>query len=105
MCVGDEWGTVCDQMWDMDDATVACRQLQLDSTGIGYHSLLYFHYDHISDSVALPGGSFGEGTGSIWLTNIQCTGSEMSLINCTASSSGVNSCTHAQDAGVRCRPG
>ena len=45
---------------------------------------------------------FGEGVGQIWLDNVQCTGSERKLIDCAASSSGVNSCTHAQDAGVKC---
>ena len=49
--------------------------------------------------------SFGEGTGRIWLDNVQCTGNERRLRNCTASSSGINSCTHVQDAGVRCSPG
>ena len=48
---------------------------------------------------------FGEGTGRIWLDNVQCTGSERTLTNCTASSSGNNSCTHEQDVGVRCQSG
>ena len=56
-------------------------------------------------SVALSGGSFGGGTGRIWLDTVRCTGNERSLINCTSNSSGLNSCTHAQDAGVRCRSG
>ncbi len=59
----------------------------------------------VPGSVALSGGSFGEGTGRIWLDNVQCTGNERQLMNCTSSSSGVNSCTHAQDAGVRCASG
>ena len=50
---------------------------------------------------AVSQASFGQGTGRIWLTNVQCIGSETGLSNCTASS-GVDSCTHAQDAGVRC---
>lgn len=50
------------------------------------------------------GASFGEGTGRIWLDNVECTGNETKLAYCTASSSGIN-CTHAQDAGVRCIPG
>ena len=55
--------------------------------------------------VALRAASFGEGTGRIWLDNVKCTGNERQLRNCTNTSFGVNSCSHAQDAGVRCRIG
>ena len=50
----------------------------------------------------LSGAFFGEGRGRIWLDNIQCAGNETNLMNCVASFNGINSCTHAQDAGVRC---
>ena len=89
ICLSDEWGTVCDQMWDVTDASVVCRQLGLDNVG----------------AQALSGASFGQGTGRIWLDNVQCTASERVLMNCTSSSTGSNSCSHAQDAGVRCSTG
>ena len=54
------------------------------------------------DAVALRQASFGQGTGRIWLSSLACTGNERALINCPASSNGINSCVHAQDAAVRC---
>ncbi len=49
--------------------------------------------------------TFGEGTGRIWLDNVQCTGNEKALMNCAVNSSGINSCSHAQDVGVICSAG
>ena len=34
ICLNDEWGTVCDQMWDDMDAGVVCRQLELGTAGL-----------------------------------------------------------------------
>ncbi len=55
------------------------------------------------EAQAVTGGMFGEGVGRVWLDNIQCTGSEQSLMNC--SSQTASNCTHSRDAGVRCQQG
>ncbi len=60
---------------------------------------------HYRDFTGAEVHNFGEGTGRIWLDSVRCTGIERELMSCVANSSGVNSCTHAQDAGVRCQPG
>ena len=27
VCLGDSWGTVCDDGWDSNEATIVCREL------------------------------------------------------------------------------
>ena len=45
---------------------------------------------------------FGAGTGAILLDNVQCSGSEQRLVQCSHAGIGNNDCLHAEDAGVRC---
>ena len=43
-----------------------------------------------------------DGTGPIWLDNVQCRGNETRLIDCPASPLGVHNCRHSDDVGVLC---
>ena len=54
--------------------------------------------------VAYPAAHFGMGSGPIFLDQLQCSGSEQSLLECSAVTDlGLHSCDHFMDAGVKCR--
>ncbi len=33
ICMGNSFGTICDDEWDLDDARVVCRELFFNDTG------------------------------------------------------------------------
>ncbi|KAG5264732.1 hypothetical protein AALO_G00257420 [Alosa alosa] len=81
----EEWGTVCDDDWDLNDANIVCAQL-----GCGY-AVMAMGQD----------GRFGPGHGSILLDNLNCTGHEGNLWECPGRR-GTDDCGHKEDAGVVC---
>ena len=81
-----EWGTVCDDGWDDTDAGVVCRQLGFGSSG-----------------TAIGSAGFGQGSGSIWLNSVACTGGESQLASCVHREIGITrSCSHYEIAAVTC---
>jgi len=80
-----QWGTICEDQFEVVDATVACRQL------------------------GLPNGApikntFGQGTGDIWMDDMGCAGDEDKLMNCSHNGWGIQNCGHAKDVAIACEP-
>uniref|UniRef100_A0A674J1D5 Soluble scavenger receptor cysteine-rich domain-containing protein SSC5D n=1 Tax=Terrapene triunguis TaxID=2587831 RepID=A0A674J1D5_9SAUR len=82
-----QWGTVCDDGWDITDAQVVCRHL---GCGTALSAPDWAH--------------FGQGSDPIWLDEVNCAGTETALSNCWARIwlGGKNNCNHGKDAGVVC---
>ena len=83
----DQWGTICDDNWSIADGTVVCRLL-------GYSGAAQVSYN----------AAFGPGAGPIWLDELNCLGTEASLLSptCQHNPWGVHDCTHKEDASVVC---
>ncbi|XP_053069245.1 scavenger receptor cysteine-rich domain-containing group B protein isoform X1 [Acinonyx jubatus] len=85
--LGQRWGTVCDDAWDLRAATVLCHQL-----GCG-------------QALAAPGEAhFGPGRGPILLDNVKCRGDESALLLCSHIRWDAHNCDHSEDASVLCQP-
>ncbi|KAF7483968.1 Hypothetical predicted protein [Marmota monax] len=79
------WGSICDDSWDLSDAHVVCRQL---GCGVALEATISAH--------------FGEGSGPIWLDELNCTGEETHVWQCPSQGWGQHNCRHKEDAGVIC---
>ncbi|XP_033107284.1 scavenger receptor class A member 5-like, partial [Anneissia japonica] len=77
-----EWGTVCDDMFGMNDANVACRSL-------GYVGAASYR-------------TWGGGGGPIWIDDLQCGGGESQIWHCNSRRWDNSNCGHGEDVGVVC---
>ena len=64
---------------------------------------IFSHLSFNTDAIPFQRAMFGEGWGPIFLDNVNCSGTEGSLLNCTYSTIGVHDCSHREDASVRCQ--
>ncbi|XP_042229688.1 protein bark beetle-like isoform X4 [Homarus americanus] len=91
--VGGEWGTVCNHGWTQDAAAAACQQMG--------------HVLNPEDWFLEPGHMPPEGqTARILLSNVQCDEFDTDITRCKSDASWEleNSCSHAEDVGIRCYP-
>ena len=58
----------------------------------------------VSDTagIAYSNAYYGSGSGPIYLTDVLCTSSKTSLLQCISDPILSDSCTHSEDAGVKC---
>ncbi|XP_054748405.2 scavenger receptor cysteine-rich type 1 protein M130-like [Lytechinus pictus] len=80
-----DWGTICDDEWDILDADVVCRQL-------GFTGAIR----------ALPRAYFGPGEDLIRADNVRCTGNEERIQDCPNAGWDTHNCVHLEDASVEC---
>ena len=83
------WGTICQHGFTMISANVTCKQL-------GY----------VRGAIRFYGGAvYGPGNGTIWLTNVKCSGNEINIAQCSHSYWGESNCDHDKDVSIVCNPG
>ncbi|XP_052696969.1 uncharacterized protein LOC128175386 isoform X6 [Crassostrea angulata] len=83
-----EWGTVCDDGGVDGIAAVVCRSL-----GLPWNT-----------SEAYCCARYGQGSGRIWMDNVQCVGSEARIEECHHMGWGLHNCGHFEDLSIQCLP-
>ncbi|XP_064610534.1 serine protease svh-1-like isoform X2 [Liolophura sinensis] len=81
-----EWGTVCDDGWNLPDATVVCKML-------GYRGAVR----------ASTQAEYGQGNRNILLSNVRCQGNELRLDDCPHDPWRQHNCQPYETAGVVCQ--
>ena len=90
-----EWGTVCDDHWGYPDARVVCRQLGYGNNDEGTpFGVPRYQWAR--------NGGVQQGSGSIFLDNMNCNGDESDLFTCPHNGVSNHNCRHYEDAGVDC---
>uniref|UniRef100_A0A8D0DB66 SRCR domain-containing protein n=1 Tax=Sander lucioperca TaxID=283035 RepID=A0A8D0DB66_SANLU len=78
------WSSVCEDVFDQQDAEVVCREL-----GCGA-------------PLVLQGALYGEVEAPMWTKEFQCGGRESALLDCRSSGSDRNTCSPGKDVGLTC---
>ena len=90
VCINNAWGTVCNERFGSEDAAVACF-------GVAGFSR--------QEASVLPGGPAVSGDGPIFLSDLNCDGSERTLLECRRQDNqplGLQTCDHTSDVSISC---
>ncbi|XP_078314195.1 scavenger receptor cysteine-rich domain-containing group B protein-like [Crassostrea virginica] len=63
------------------------------------HAVICFYSSGASFEAA---SVYGEASGTIWLDDLVCTGSETSITQCQSNGWGVHNCGHSEDVAISC---
>ncbi|XP_073785851.1 HHIP-like protein 1 isoform X4 [Danio rerio] len=85
--VRGEWGTVCDDLFNIQAAAVVCRQM-------GFPVAV-----RVAKRAEFGAGGLGV---RIMLDDVECEGTERTLLHCKHAKLGKNNCSHDEDVGVVC---
>ncbi|ORU94889.1 MAG: hypothetical protein A6F71_09890 [Cycloclasticus sp. symbiont of Poecilosclerida sp. M] len=105
VCVGGRYGTVCDDSWDNQDASVVCRQLGFSPHGnvTLITSMAYLPGIFLLGAIALTDQLFADHNANTFVQGIDCTGFETSLLDCEHSTLVQSTCGPLEDAAVICQ--
>jgi len=78
------WGTICHGGFSGADASVVCYMLGYGRSG------------------RVIGNHYGVGSGTVWLDNVRCDGTEIDIAQCQHSDWGSHSCGHSGDVSILC---
>ena len=90
VCIGGQWGTVCDDVWtsDTSGANTVCKQL-------GYSP---------SNATAYGSSYFGSGTGGVFMVLVHCDARAGRLVDCNYYyQNDFDYCFNRYTAGVQCQ--
>ena len=87
-------------MWGTLNSNVVCKQLGHMELGTMIMVLLLFQHTFLQ--VQLNASQFGQGTGPILMSAVDCSGQESNLFKCPYQPFSNSLCTHYHDVGVKC---
>merc|ERR1719427_1051409 len=90
-----EWGTICDDNFDDNEAMVLCR-------AAGYKGGVYSGGKYKVSDGTIEGRT--RALHRIWIDELHCDGSERVIEDCQSGSEGwgIHDCDHDEDVGVKC---